>query len=85
MDEKNFMTPEGLQRTKERLEFLKTVRRQEVADKLAEARSYGDLSENNEYDMAREDQANVESEIFELENKLKSAEIIDPKKLTQIK
>ena len=73
MDEKNFMTPEGLQRTKERLEFLKTVRRQEVADKLAEARSYGDLSENNEYDMAREDQANVEAEIFELENKLKSA------------
>ena len=81
MDEKNFMTPEGLQRTKERLEFLKTVRRQEVADKLAEARSYGDLSENNEYDMAREDQANVEAEIFELENKLKSAEIIDPKKV----
>ena len=81
MDEKTFMTQEGYQRTKERLEFLKTEKRQEVANKIAEARSYGDLSENSEYDIAREEQASVEAEIFDLESKLKSAEIIDPKKI----
>lgn len=79
------MTQEGLQRTKERLEFLKTTKRQEIALKLAEARSYGDLSENSEYDLARNEQALVESEIFDLENKLKSAEIIDPKKISTSK
>ncbi len=79
--DKNFMTKEGYERTKERLDYLKTVRRQEVAEKLAEARSYGDLSENSEYDIARDEQASVETEIFELENKLKSVEIIDNKKV----
>ena len=82
MDEKTFMTAEGLQKTKERLDFLKSVKRQEVANKIAEARSYGDLSENSEYDLAREEQASVEAEIFELENKLKTAEVIDPKKVS---
>lgn len=81
MDEKTFMTAEGLQKTKERLEFLKTKKRQEVADKIAEARSYGDLSENSEYDIARDEQNSVEAEIFELENKLKTAVIIDTKKI----
>lgn len=85
MEEKTFMTQEGLNKTKERLEFLKGTRRQEVASKIAEARSYGDLSENSEYDIAREEQANVEAEIFELENKLKSVEIIDPKKISTSK
>ena len=74
------MTKEGYERTKERLDYLKTVRRQEVAEKLAEARSYGDLSENSEYDIARDEQASVEAEIFDLGNKLKSVEIIDNKK-----
>jgi len=81
MEEKIFMTQEGLEKTKERLEFLKSVKRHEVADKIAEARSYGDLSENSEYDIAREEQASTEAEIFDLENKLKSAVIIDPKKV----
>ena len=81
MDEKTFMTSEGLERLKERLDYLKTTKRQEVADKIAEARSYGDLSENSEYDIARDEQRSVEQEIFDLENKLKSAEIIDPKKI----
>ena len=53
-----------------------------MADKIAEARSYGDLSENSEYDIARDEQRSVEQEIFDLENKLKSAEIIDPKKVS---
>lgn len=81
MDEKNFMTQEGLQRIKERLAYLKGEKRQEVANKIAEARSYGDLSENSEYDIARDEQSSVENEIFELENKLKTAEVIDPKKI----
>lgn len=81
MDEKTFMTQEGYEKTVERLNFLKSTKRQEVANKIAEARSYGDLSENSEYDIAREEQASVEAEIFDLENKLKSAEIIDPKKI----
>ena len=81
MDEKTFMTEEGYQKTIERLNYLKTEKRQEVANKIAEARSYGDLSENSEYDIAREEQASTEAEIFDLENKLKSAVIIDPKKV----
>ena len=81
MEEKTFMTQEGYEKTKERLAFLKGEKRQEIANKIAEARSYGDLSENSEYDIAREEQAAVESEIFELENKLKTAEVIDPKKI----
>ncbi len=85
MEEKTFMTQEGLQRTKERLEYLKTTKRQEIANKLAEARSYGDLSENSEYDLARNEQALVETEIFDLENKLKSVEIIDTKRISTSK
>ena len=85
MDEKVFMTAEGLKKTQERLEYLKTTRRQEVAKKLAEARSYGDLSENSEYDIARGEQISVEDEIFDLENKLKSAVVIDPKKVNTSK
>ena len=75
MDEKIFMTLEGFHKTEERLNFLKTVKRMEVANKIAEARSYGDLSENSEYDIAREEQASVEAEIFDLENKMKGLNI----------
>ena len=85
MDEKTFMTQEGYEKTKERLEYLKGSKRQEVANKIAEARSYGDLSENSEYDIAREEQASMEAEIFELENKLKTVVIIDPKKINTSK
>lgn len=85
MDEKVFISAEGLEEIKERLLYLKSERRREVADKIAEARSYGDLSENSEYDIAREEQANVEAEIFDLENKVKHAVIIDPKKINTSK
>ena len=84
-DEKTFMTQEGYEKTVERLDFLRGTKRQEVANKIAEARSYGDLSENSEYDIAREEQAAVEAEIFELENKLKTVVIIDPKKINTSK
>ena len=85
MDEKVFISAEGLQEIKDRLIYLKSTRRKEVADKIAEARSYGDLSENSEYDIAREEQATVEAEIFDLENKVKHAVIIDPKKINTSK
>lgn len=85
MEEKIFMTAEGLQKTKERLDYLLQVKRQEVAERIAEARSYGDLSENTEYDLARDEQAATEAEIFELENKLKQAVVIDNKKLSNSK
>ena len=85
MDEKIFMTAEGLQKTKERLEYLVSVKRQEVAERIAEARSYGDLSENTEYDLARDEQAATEAEIFDLENKLKLAVVIDNKKVNNSK
>ncbi len=79
------MTQEGYEKSVERLNYLKGTARQDVANKIAEARSYGDLSENSEYDIAREEQASVEAEIFELENKLKSVEIIDNKKISTSK
>ena len=85
MDEKVFISAEGLKEIKDRLIYLKSTRRKEVADKIAEARSYGDLSENSEYDIAREEQATVEAEIFDLENKVKHAVIIDPKKINTSK
>ena len=85
MDEKVFISAEGLEEVKERLAYLKGTRRREVADKIAEARRYCDLSENSEYDIAREEQASVEAEIFELENKVKNAVIIDPNKVNTSK
>ena len=74
MDEKNFMTEEGLQRLKERLDFLKLEKRQEVAKKIAEARSYGDLSENNEYELRAQNKPRLKKRFLNLKlnlNRLK--------------
>ena len=62
-DEQTLVTKEGLKKLKEELEFLKTTRRQEVAQRLKEAISYGDLSENSEYEEAKNEQAFVEGRI----------------------
>lgn len=70
-------TAEGFEKLQEELNYLKNVRRQEVKDQLKEARSFGDLSENSEYDEARDQQAKVESRILELEYLIKNAEVID--------
>lgn len=75
------VTKEGLKKLKDELELLKTVRRQELAQRLKEAISYGDLSENSEYEEAKNEQAFVEGRILELESKIKSARIISDKKL----
>ena len=79
-DKEVLLTKDGYYDLQERLEYLKTGKRQEIAEKIKEARSYGDLSENAEYEEAKNEQAFVEGEIAELEYKLKNAKIIDDKK-----
>lgn len=70
------MTEAGKQKLEEELEFLKTVKRKEVVERIKVARSYGDLSENSEYDSAKEDQAFVEGKISSLESMIRNAVII---------
>lgn len=75
------LTQKGLEELKKKLEFLETERRNEVIEKIKVARSYGDLSENSEYDEAKNEQAKVEAEIADLTVMLQNAEIIDESKL----
>ena len=70
------MSAEGLKDLEKQLEYLKNVRRAEVAQKLKEARSFGDLSENAEYDAAKDEQRDIEARIEELEAILKNAEVV---------
>ncbi len=71
------ITKEGLEELKARHEYLVVVKRKEVAERIKIAREFGDLSENAEYDAAKEEQSFVESEIKELEEKIQNAVIID--------
>ena len=75
-EKKNILTYEGLKRYEEELEELKVVKRQEVAEKIKEARAQGDLSENAEYDAAKDEQRDIEARIEELEKILKNAEVV---------
>ncbi|MBD7983083.1 transcription elongation factor GreA [Sporosarcina sp. Sa2YVA2] len=70
------MTVSGKKKLEEELEFLKTVKRKEVVERIKVARSYGDLSENSEYDSAKEDQAFVEGKISSLESMIRNSVII---------
>ena len=74
---KNIMTYEGIKKLEEELEYLKTVRRKEITKKIKVALGYGDLSENSEYDEAKNDQAFNEGRIIQLENMLKNAVVVD--------
>ena len=76
------LTEEGLKQREEELEYLKSVKRKDIADKIKVALSFGDLSENSEYDEAKNEQAQVESRILELETMLKNAVIIDESDLS---
>ena len=76
MEKKTVLTYEGLKRYEEELHNLKVNRRQEVAQKLKEARAQGDLSENGEYDAAKDEQRDIESRIEELEQLLKNVEVV---------
>lgn len=76
MDKKNLLTYEGLQKLESELHNLKVVKRKEVAQKIKEAREQGDLSENAEYDAAKDEQRDIELRIEELEKLLKNAEVV---------
>ena len=76
-EKKNILTYEGLRKYEDELHELKVVRRQEVAQKIKEAREQGDLSENAEYDAAKDEQRDIEARIEELEKILKNAEVVD--------
>lgn len=80
--EEIFITQEGLEKIKAELENMKTVERKEVQKMIGEAKSYGDLSENSEYDAAKTREAQLESKILELENKIKYAKIIDASEIS---
>ncbi len=71
------LTYEGLKKLEEELEYLKTQKRREIAERIKVALGFGDLSENSEYDEAKNEQAQVEMRIVELENKLRNVKIID--------
>jgi transcription elongation factor GreA len=83
MSKTTLLTKEGLKEIHDQLVLLKEVKRLEVAEKLKEAISYGDLSENSEYEDARNEQAQTELRIIELEEILKDYELVDAKKTTR--
>ncbi len=72
-----YMTQEGKEKLEEELHYLKTEKRQEVVERIKIARGFGDLSENSEYDAAKDEQAFVESRISHVENMIRNAEIIE--------
>lgn len=71
------LTPEGLKKLEDELEYLKVTGRKEIAEKIKIARGFGDLSENAEYDSAKEAQANMEERISQIEEMLKNATVVD--------
>ena len=81
MAEKKLLTAEGLRKLEEELQDLKVVQRKEIAQKIKEAREQGDLSENAEYDAAKEEQRHIEARIEELEAIIKNAETVTEEEL----
>jgi transcription elongation factor GreA len=76
------LTPEGLQKLKDELDVLVTDKRREVAERIKEAREFGDIAENSEYEDAKNEQAMLESRIAQLQEKLRLASVIEPKALS---
>ena len=77
MARESLITPEGLEKLKAEVEHLSTVKRREVAARIKEAREFGDIAENSEYDDAKNEQMMLEKQIAEIEERLRSARIID--------
>lgn len=75
-EKKNILTYEGLRKLEEELQDLKVVKRKEIAQKIKEAREQGDLSENAEYDAAKDEQRDIEARIEQIEKILKNAEVV---------
>jgi transcription elongation factor GreA len=76
------LTPEGLEKLKQEIEYLSTEKRREVAERIKDAREFGDITENSEYDDAKNEQAMLEARIATLEDKLRSATVIDSSELS---
>ena len=76
------LTPEGLEKLKAEIEYLSNDKRREVAERIKEAREFGDISENSEYDDAKNEQAMLEARIASLEDKLRSASVINAAELS---
>ena len=76
------LTPEGLEKLKKEIEYLSTDKRREVAERIKEAREFGDISENSEYDDAKNEQAMLEARIATLEDELRSASVINASELS---
>jgi transcription elongation factor GreA len=81
MARETVLTPEGLVELKAKIEHLRTERRREVAQRIKEAREFGDIAENSEYDDAKNEQAMLEKQIADLEEKLRNARVIDAKQV----
>jgi transcription elongation factor GreA len=79
VDKDVILTPTGYEKLKEQIEDLEMNKRREVADRIREAREFGDISENSEYDDAKNEQALLEHRIARLKEQLRSARVIDPK------
>jgi transcription elongation factor GreA len=75
----SLITPEGLEKLKEELDVLQTVRRREVAERIKEAREFGDIAENSEYDDAKNEQAMLEQRIMQMEERIRRATVVDAK------
>jgi transcription elongation factor GreA len=84
MADKFYMTKKGYEEAKKHLSYLQTVKREEIVERITEARSHGDLSENAEYDAARNEQAANEGEILDLDYKIKNAVILEENKDTSV-
>lgn len=81
MNKQTIITDEGLKRLEKELEELKTVKRKEIAERIKNALTYGDLNENSEYDEAKNEQAIIERRINEIENQLKNVKVLDESEL----
>ena len=82
---RNEITAEGLKALKDRLEYLKTTGRAQISELIATARSFGDLSENAEYDAAKDQQAKMEGELVELEAAIRTAVVVSDEEITNEK
>lgn len=85
VEKQELLTQDGYNKLEEELEYLKTVKRKEITEKIKVALGYGDLSENSEYDEAKNDQAFTEGRIIQLENMLKNAVVVDESEIPKDK
>ncbi|MCL5774333.1 MAG: transcription elongation factor GreA, partial [Firmicutes bacterium] len=82
MSEKEIiLTPEGLKKLEEKLEYYKTHHRKEVAERIRQAKEFGEIGENSEYEDAKSEQSFIEGEIMNLENMIRHARVIDKKEI----